>query len=119
MAKHPTKIHQAKLTRNQRVALYIANLLGSPWTIYAFSLLALISAPAVFMSGNLVLIIGWVTQTFIQLVALAVLQAKSVIDGSHSEEIANAIYENALRSEDENEEILDLLLHLLTKEGGR
>lgn len=113
MAKHPTKIHEANLTLNQRIALFIANLLGSPWTIYLFTILALISLPAVIESKNLVLIISWITQTFIQLVALAILQAKSVIDGSHSEEIANAIYDNAIRSEEENEEILDKLDELL------
>jgi low affinity Fe/Cu permease len=109
MAKHPTRVHKAGLTLNDRVAILFGNLLGSPWAIYLFIVIAFVSLPEVIRSNDIVLIIGWLAQTFIQLVALAILQAKAVIDGKHSEAVANEIYNNAVLSEKQNEEILDMI----------
>lgn len=109
MPKHPTRVHRAGFTLNDKVVIFLASVLGSPWTIYAFCVLSIVSLPEVLATGNIVLIDAWLAQTFIQLVALAVLQAKAVLDGKHSEEIANSIYENAVLSEQQNEEILDRL----------
>lgn len=109
MARNPNDIHRSTLTIHERVAIVAGNILGSPWTIYAFSLLSLISLPAVIESRSLVLIISWITQTFIQLVALAILQAKAVIDGRHAETVADETHANAKRSEEMLEEILTIL----------
>jgi hypothetical protein len=109
MAIHPTRVHKASFTFNDKVVVFLAGVLGSPWTIYVFMLLALVSLPQVLATKNIVLIDSWVAQTFIQLVALAILQAKAVQDGGHAEHQSNAIYENAVTSEKQNEEILDRL----------
>lgn len=84
--------------------------------IYAFIALALVSLPTVIKTGDVSLIVAWIAQTFIQLVALAILQAKSVIDGIHTEHLANEIYRNALRAEQDTEKILEILhkLHATT-----
>lgn len=105
MARNPNLLHRDSLDFHQRVASFFADLLGSPYTIYVFALLALISLPAVWTSGNLTVIIAWITQTFIQLVALAVLQAKQVLDGRHSGIIANETHKNAQLAEQNAEEI--------------
>jgi hypothetical protein len=115
--RHPTKVHKAGFTFNDKVVVFLAGILGSPWTIYLFVGLALVSLPEVLATKSIVLIDAWIAQTFIQLVALAILQAKAVQDGGHSEEIANAIFDNAVKSERQNEEILDLLAKLLKKKG--
>lgn len=109
MASNPNIRHKGSLTLNQRIASLIADILGSPWTIYAFALVACISLPAVVKSGDTTLIVSWVTQTFIQLVALAVLQAKAVLDGKHAEIIAEETHNNAQLAELHAEEIKEML----------
>lgn len=109
MARNANDLHEDSLNVHQRVASFFADVLGSPYTIYVFALLALISLPAVLQSGNTTVIVSWVTQTFIQLVALAVLQAKQVLDGKHSERVADETHRNAQLAEESAEEIKDLL----------
>lgn len=109
MSKNPNDVHEDSLTVHQRIASFFADVLGSPYTIYAFALLSLISLPAVLKAHDLTLLISWITQTFIQLVALAVLQAKQVLDGKHSEKIADETHTNALLAEQNAEEIKGML----------
>lgn len=113
MAKNPNRIHKDSLTRNEKFASMIADGLGSPWTIYIFALLALISLPAVLSSHDLTLIISWITQTFIQLVALSVLQAKAVIDGRHAQILAEETHKNAQLAEQSAEEVLEMLEEII------
>lgn len=115
MPIHPHKAHKAKFTFNDKIVVILAGVLGSPWTIYVFVLLALVSLPQVVATGNIVLIDAWVAQTFIQLVALAILQAKAVQDGGHSEEQSNAIYDNAVKAEKHSEKVLTEIEKLASK----
>ena len=43
------------------------------WCAIAFALLALVSLPGALATGNLVTIISWIAQTFLQLVLLSVI----------------------------------------------
>ncbi len=58
---------------NTRVAVRITKSVGSMWCAYAFALLALISLPSATASGNSIIIIGWIAQTFLQLVLLPII----------------------------------------------
>ena len=58
---------------NAWLALKITTAVGSMWCAYAFALLALVSLPAALGSHNPVLIVSWVSQTFLQLVLLSVI----------------------------------------------
>jgi hypothetical protein len=58
---------------NTRVGLRITKIVGTMWSAYAFAALALISLPAALHTRNTVIIVGWVAQTFLQLVLLAVI----------------------------------------------
>lgn len=109
MSKNANESHEDSLNIHQRIASFFANVLGSPYTIYAFGLIAFISLPATIASHSIPLLIAWITQTFIQLVALAVLQAKQVLDGKHSEKIADETHTNALLAEQNAEEIKAML----------
>jgi hypothetical protein len=73
--------------------------------------------PAWLVSVGLIALVAWIAQTFIQLVALAILQAKAVLDGIHAEHLANEIYKNALRAEQDAEKIIALLTKTLPKNG--
>jgi hypothetical protein len=60
---------------NDKAAEVITAGLSSMWTGYLFAAISLVSLPAVLRTGDVVLIVAWLSQNFIQLVALAVLSA--------------------------------------------
>ena len=58
---------------NARVAVKITKAVGSMWCAYAFALIALISFPAAIRSGDPIIIVAWIAQTFLQLVLLPII----------------------------------------------
>jgi hypothetical protein len=58
---------------NTILAVFITQSVGSMWCAYIFALLALISLPAALASGNVIIIVSWVAQTFLQLVLLPII----------------------------------------------
>jgi hypothetical protein len=58
---------------NAKVGVKITVLVGTMWTAYAFTLLALVSAPTAFRSGDKLIIVAWIAQTFLQLVLLPII----------------------------------------------
>ncbi len=79
---HPWKAERAKVGHgassdhvgfNGRLAARITKSVGSMWAAYAFACLALVSLPSAIRSGDPVVMVSWVSQTFLQLVLLAVI----------------------------------------------
>ncbi|NUR04447.1 MAG: hypothetical protein HOY79_50475 [Streptomyces sp.] len=60
---------------NERLADRITTGLSSMWCAYVFTILSLLALPAAIASHDLLVIVGWTSQNFIQLVALSVLGA--------------------------------------------
>jgi hypothetical protein len=60
---------------NDWAAEKITGGLNSMWAGYLFAAISLVSLPAVLRTGDVVLIVAWLSQNFIQLVALAILGA--------------------------------------------
>lgn len=58
---------------NARLAVAITKSVGTMWTAYLFALLSLVSLPAALESRNTIVIIGWIAQTFLQLVLLPII----------------------------------------------
>lgn len=58
---------------NTRLAVGITRRVGSMWCAYIFALIALISLPAAIASHNLIIIVSWIAQTFLQLVLLPII----------------------------------------------
>lgn len=58
---------------NAWLAVKITRVVGSMWCAYAFALLAFVSLPAALRSHDPVILIAWVSQTFLQLVLLSVI----------------------------------------------
>lgn len=56
-----------------RVAQAITRAVGTMWCALAFAALALISLPDALATGSLVVIVGWIAQTLLQLVLLSIL----------------------------------------------
>ena len=71
---HPM-VHGAGLASglNTWIAVHVTKGVGSMWAAYLFALLALISFPAAIASGETIVIVSWIAQTFLQLVLLPII----------------------------------------------
>ena len=58
---------------NTWIAVHITKGVGSMWAAYAFACLALISLPAAIASHDVIIIVAWIAQTFLQLVLLPII----------------------------------------------
>ena len=58
---------------NTWLAVHITKTVGSMWIAYLFACIALISLPAAIRSGDVIVIVSWVAQTFLQLVLLPII----------------------------------------------
>ena len=85
-------VHGASAVRrfNARFAVLITNAVGSMWCAYLFAALALVSAPAAFKTGDMVVIVGWISQTFVQLVLLSVIIVGQNVQAAATEGRAEA-----------------------------
>lgn len=84
-----------KLSLNDRIGLAITKRVGNMWAAYLFALLTLVSLPAAIATGNTVIIVGWIAQTFLQLVLLPVIIVGQNLQAAESEKRAIATYEDA------------------------
>lgn len=58
---------------NNAIAEKITNGVATMWCAYAFAIIALISLPSAIASRNVLTIVSWVAQTFLQLVLLSII----------------------------------------------
>ncbi len=79
---------------NGRVALVLTTVVGTMWCAYAFAALALVALPQA-LGGDLLAIIQWVSQTFIQLVMLSVIMVGQNILSRASDKRADMTYKDA------------------------
>lgn len=96
-ARGPIKTRKAKadLTFNERIGLLITKTVGTMWAAYVFFGLTLVSLPAALASGNTLIIVSWVAQTFLQLVLLPIIIVGQNIQAKASDDRALATYEDA------------------------
>ena len=80
---------------NATVGLRITLVVGTMWCAYAFTILALISAPAAFASGNALVIVAWVAQTFLQLVLLPIIIVGQNVQAASADKRAEATFDDA------------------------
>ncbi len=69
--QHPRRTRWQRF--NTRLALRVTLLVGTMLCAYAFGALALVSLPSALASGNLTVIIAWLSSNFLQLVLLPVI----------------------------------------------
>lgn len=102
---HANIVHKKSLSFNDRVIGGISDILGSPWVVYLFTVIAIIGLTQV---KTLMELIQWFSQTFVQFVALAIIQGRSNLQSRHDE----ARSEMAFHISKENErDIHHLLAH--------
>jgi hypothetical protein len=58
---------------NRRIAEKITAAVSTMWCAYIFAAIALISLPAAIRTGDSLIIVAWVAQTFLQLVLLSII----------------------------------------------
>ena len=58
---------------NRRIAEKITSFVSTMWCAYIFAAIALISLPAAIRTGDPLVIVAWVAQTFLQLVLLSII----------------------------------------------
>jgi len=80
---------------NERLGFGITKRVGTMWAAYVFFGLTLISLPAVIIKGDPVLIVGWIAQTFLQLVLLPIIIVGQNIQANAAEKRAIMTYEDA------------------------
>jgi hypothetical protein len=109
-------------TLNQKLGLFITKSVGTMWAAYAFFGLTLVSLPAVIMTGDPVLIVAWIAQTFLQLVLLPIIIVGQNIQAAAAEKRAVMTYEDAAAVLDEAVKIQkhldhqdESLAHLVTR----
>jgi hypothetical protein len=80
---------------NARVGLKITLVVGTMWCAYLFALLALVSAPSAFKTGNSLIIIAWIAQTFLQLVLLPIIIVGQNVQAAAADARSQATYDDA------------------------
>jgi hypothetical protein len=93
---------------NGKVALILTTVVGTMWCAYAFAVLALVALPSA--TGSPLLLIQWVSQTFIQLVMLSVIMVGQNILSRASDKRADMTYQDADATFHESEQIQAHLL---------
>lgn len=69
----PATVNEGRVGLNGRIGLAITTAVGTMICAYVFGLIALISLPSALASGNLTIIIAWLSSNFLQLVLLPVI----------------------------------------------
>jgi hypothetical protein len=98
---------------NQRVGVKITVIVGTMWCAYLFTLLALVSMPSAFRSGNLIIIVAWIAQTFLQLVLLPIIIVGQNVQSAAADKRAEATYDDAAAILDE---VKQIQAHLLAQD---
>jgi len=80
---------------NARVGLKITLIVGTMWTAYLFTLLALVSAPSAFKTGDKIIIVAWIAQTFLQLVLLPIIIVGQNVQAAAADARSLATYDDA------------------------
>jgi len=80
---------------NEKVGLRITQSVGTMWAAYVFVALTLVSLPAALSSGNAIVIVAWIAQTFLQLVLLPIIIVGQNIQAKASDARSLATYKDA------------------------
>lgn len=98
---------------NARFGLKITVIVGTMWCAYLFTLLALISAPTALRSGNSLIIVAWIAQTFLQLVLLPIIIVGQNVQAAAADARSEATYKDAAAVLEEAKQIQ---LHLAAQD---
>ena len=81
---------------NLWLAEKITNGVATMWCAYLFAAIALISLPKALQSGDSIVIVSWVAQTFLQLVLLSIIMVGQKVQSSSVENKINETHAASL-----------------------
>jgi hypothetical protein len=81
---------------NRRVAARITSFVSTMWCAYIFAALALISLPAAIKTGDVVVIVAWIAQTFLQLVLLSIIMVGQKVSSASVEKMIQETHEASI-----------------------
>jgi hypothetical protein len=118
-ASHPVRVSD-QLPRGSAIARFnawfavkITGGVGTMWCAYAFAAIALVSLPAAISSHSAVVIVSWVSQTFLQLFLLSVVIVGQNLLASAADQRAEATFSDA---DAVLHEVVKLQEHLLAQD---
>jgi len=83
-------------TFNQKLAAKITSGVATMWCAYLFAAIALVSLPAAIRSHDLITIVSWVAQTFLQLVLLSIIMVGQNVASASVEQTINETHTASL-----------------------
>ena len=98
---------------NAWFAVKVTNGVGTMWCAYAFAALALVSLPSAIGSASPVVLVSWISQTFLQLVLLSVIIVGQNVLAAAADKRAEATYSDA---DAVLHEVVKLQEHLLAQD---
>jgi len=81
---------------NTKLAAKITSGVATMWCAYIFAAIALVSLPAAINSHNLITIVGWIAQTFLQLVLLSIIMVGQNVASASVEQKINETHTASL-----------------------
>jgi hypothetical protein len=81
---------------NKTLAAKITAMVSTMWCAYAFAAIALISLPGAIKSGDTIIIVSWVAQTFLQLVLLSIIMVGQSVQSESVEQKINETHTASL-----------------------
>jgi hypothetical protein len=99
---------------NAWFAVKVTNGVGTMWCAYAFAALAIVSLPQAISSHSTVILVSWVSQTFLQLVLLSVIIVGQNVLAAAADKRSDATYNDADAILHEAVKLQD---HLLAQDG--
>lgn len=81
---------------NKSLGAKITSVVGTMWCAYVFAAIALISLPNAIKSGDTVVIIAWIAQTFLQLVLLSIIMVGQSVQSESVEQKINETHAASL-----------------------
>jgi hypothetical protein len=81
---------------NTKLAAKITSGVATMWCAYIFAGIALVSLPAAIKSGNLIVIVAWIAQTFLQLVLLSIIMVGQNVASASVEKTINETHAASL-----------------------
>jgi hypothetical protein len=111
---------------NTWLAVRVTRTVGTMWVAYLFAALALISLPAAIATHDVIIIVAWVAQTFLQLILLPiimvgqnVIQAANDARAEADHETLSAVHRLTVEVHSINEAQTEILKELRTRPAPR
>jgi hypothetical protein len=93
-APPPPKVDDERVGLNGRLGLLVTTIVGTMWAAYLFTILALVSFPSAIRTGDTIIIVAWIAQTFLQLVLLPIIIVGQNLLGRAADKRAQLTYDD-------------------------